>query len=145
MTRKISTYMTIDHRRCDEVFSNLERAVMEKKADVLPDAFETFKKEFLNHFRMEEEVMFPSIEERTGMQGGPTQIMRMEHEQMRQVIAQMEGDIGRGDYDHFLGLAETFMILVQQHNMKEEQILYNMADQVLGDMEDQVLERMKAL
>ena len=145
MTRKISTYMTADHRRCDEAFSELEKQVIEKRYDDLDALFGSFKKDFLDHFRMEEEVMFPDIEARTGMQGGPTQIMRMEHEQMRQVISQMEEDIKRGDYDHFLGLSETFMILVQQHNMKEEQILYNMADQVLGDVEEAVVERMKAL
>jgi hemerythrin-like domain-containing protein len=79
------------------------------------------------------------------MSGGPTQIMRMEHEQMRHVIAQMEQDTVSGSFDHFLGLAETFMILVQQHNMKEEQILYNMADQILGDIESDVVAKMKAL
>ena len=88
--------------------------------------------------------MFPGIEERTGMSGGPTHIMRMEHEQMRHVMAQMGTDIAEGDYDHFLGLSETFMILVQQHNMKEEQILYNMADQILADVEESIVESMKA-
>jgi hypothetical protein len=34
---------------------------------------------------------------------------------------------------------------VQQHNMKEEQILYNMADQILGDIESDVVAKMKAL
>ena len=145
MTRQISSYMTADHRRCDEVFSALEKCVMEKEFDAAEATYAAFQNDFLAHFRMEEEVMFPDIEGRTGMVGGPTQVMRMEHEQMRHVIAQMGVDLQKGDYDHFLGLAETFIILVQQHNMKEEQILYNMADQILADVETSVVERMKAL
>ena len=143
--RQISSYMTADHRRCDEVFSELEKKVLQKDFDGLDSAFRAFQNDFLTHFKMEEAVMFPDIEMRTGMQGGPTQVMRMEHEQMRQVIAQMGADLQQGDYDHFLGLAETFIILVQQHNMKEEQILYNMADQILADVETSVVERMKAV
>jgi len=145
MEHAISRFMTGEHRRCDDTFSALEKMVIEKKSEGLAEAFDAFKKDFLGHFTMEEGVMFPQIEERTGMIGGPTHIMRMEHEQMRHVISQMEGDIASGNFDHFLGLSETFMILVQQHNMKEEQILYSMADQILGDVETKVVEDMKAI
>ena len=30
------------------------------------------------------------------------------------------------------GLAQSLLVLIQQHNMKEEQVLYPMADQVLA-------------
>ena len=35
--------------------------------------------------------------------------------------------------DDYLGIADTLLILMQQHNMKEEQMLYNMMDQHLTD------------
>lgn len=143
MNRIISSYMTTDHRRCDDAFSALENSILNKHYEGIEEKFAAFREDFLNHFKMEEEVMFPSLEERTGMRGGPTQIMRMEHEQMRHLINQMESDIAQNRYDHFLGLSETFMILVQQHNIKEEQILYSMADNLLSDSEEAVLEAMK--
>ena len=34
------------------------------------------------------------------------------------------------DKENYLGLSETLMMLMQQHNMKEEQVLYRMMDQV---------------
>lgn len=143
MPREISKFLTQDHRACDEAFSEVENSILNKKTDGLDKKFQEFADDFLNHFKMEEEVMFPVFEERTGMFEGPTQVMRMEHQQMKGLIAQMQGDVEKGNYEHFLGLAETFMILTQQHNAKEEQMLYNMADQVLGDVESEVIEKMK--
>jgi len=143
MPHMISRYMTEDHRRCDEAFSALESSIFKKNFEDIEARFATFRDDFLNHFTMEESVMFPAIEEHAGTTGGPTQVMRMEHEQMRRLMDQMEADIAKGDYDHFLGLAETFMILVQQHNMKEEQILYSMADSLLDDSREAILEAMK--
>ena len=35
------------------------------------------------------------------------------------------------------------MILLQQHNMKEEQMLYAMCDNVLADQADELVEKMK--
>jgi iron-sulfur cluster repair protein YtfE (RIC family) len=36
------------------------------------------------------------------------------------------------DPERLLSAGETLLILMQQHNMKEEQMLYPMADEVLG-------------
>ena len=33
--------------------------------------------------------------------------------------------------DQFLGLSENLLFVMQQHNMKEEQIMYNLADDAL--------------
>jgi hemerythrin-like domain-containing protein len=52
--------------------------------------------------------------------------MKMEHEQMRGLIANIGGLVTAKDKDEVLGEAETLLILMQQHNMKEEQILYPM-------------------
>ena len=143
MPQEISKFMTEDHKKCDEVFSELENSILNKKTDGIEKKFEEVSNDFLRHFKMEEEVMFPAFEARTGMSEGPTQVMRMEHNQMKHVIYQMEDDIKKGDYDHFLGLSETFIILVQQHNAKEEQMLYNMMDQALEDIEAETVEKMK--
>ena len=98
-----------------------------------------------HHFDMEEKIMFPSFEAKTGMQGGPTQIMRMEHSQMLQVLEQMKNDVEKKDKEHFFGLSETLMMLMQQHNMKEEQMLYRMADQHLSEDSENVITQMKEL
>jgi len=69
----------------------------------------------------------------------------MEHEKMRELLSEMESSIESDDSDKFFGLSETLMILMQQHNIKEEQMLYTMADQHLGDDAEHIISRMRTL
>jgi DUF438 domain-containing protein len=66
------------------------------------------------------------------MTSGPTEVMRGEHRQMRDLLAQMRASLANRDSDDFGGNAETLLIMMQQHNMKEENILYPMCDNALG-------------
>jgi DUF438 domain-containing protein len=69
------------------------------------------------------------------MTSGPTEVMRGEHRQMRDLLGQMSSGLADRDGDTFSGAAETLLILMQQHNMKEENILYPMCDNALGGSE----------
>lgn len=138
----IEGYLSVDHKRCDQQFAEMETRVVKKSWAEAGDAFSEFKQMLLIHLRMEEEALFPEFEKVSGMAGGgPTMVMKMEHEHMRQALNDLENKINEQDYRASAGLLETMMLLMQQHNMKEEQILYRMADQALGsgvnDMLDQ--------
>jgi DUF438 domain-containing protein len=85
------------------------------------------------HFAREEELLFPAFEAATGHTMGPTRVMRMEHDQMRGLFVSAAEALAAHDARRFLGVSESLMVLVQQHNMKEEQILYPMCDEVLPD------------
>ena len=145
MSETISTFLTKDHRNCDDEFAKLENTVASGNWTEVEKVFESFSKDMHHHFDMEEKVMFPTFEARTGMQNGPTQMMRMEHAQMSKILEQMKEDVQKKDKDHFFGLSETLMMLMQQHNMKEEQMLYRMADQHLGEDSSHVISEMKEL
>ena len=140
----IKEYLSADHGRCDGLF-----ATMEDKASVsLGDAkvaYEEFAKSTERHFQMEERVMFLEFETKTGMTQGPTQMMRHEHAQMRTLIAQMGEALEAQNKDKFFGLSETLMILMQQHNMKEEQMLYTMAQQHLSAESDRIVDMMESI
>jgi len=138
----IKDFMTQDHRDCDEIFSQMEEAVANNSDDAIAK-FEEFYDALTNHFKMEEMVLFPQFEQKTGMTQGPTQVMVMEHEQMRGLLSQMVEAIGAKDDDKFFGLSETLMILMQQHNMKEEQMLYTMIQQHLGADADHLITQMR--
>lgn len=121
------------HKHCDDMFADAEAAVAAKdwpKAALLTAAFHN---ELETHFRTEEEVLFPAFEASTGMTGGPTQMMRFEHAQMRDLMDQMRTALDERNGANFAGAAETLLILMQQHNMKEENILYPMCDRNLAD------------
>ncbi len=57
---------------------------------------------------------------------------------MRELIAQMSEAVARQDSDTFAGAADTLLVLMQQHNLKEENILYPMCDRLLagGELAD---------
>jgi iron-sulfur cluster repair protein YtfE (RIC family) len=141
----ISGTMTDDHRRCDQIFADAEASVSQQDWAAAEERFARFRDAMEHHFAMEEQVLFPAFEGRTGHSTGPTQVMRMEHLQMRQLMAEMAAGALGHDRNAFLGAAETLMIVMQQHNMKEEQILYRMSDQLLGDQAGPLIERMQAL
>ena len=141
----ISSFLTHDHRACDEEFANMENAVASENWQEAEEKFNKFTTDLLHHFDMEEQVMFQAFEQRTGMTQGPTMVMRMEHDQMRQIVTQLKEDLDTKNKDHFFGVSESLMMLMQQHNMKEEQMLYAMADAHLGADVVKIVEDMKAL
>lgn len=141
----ITDFMSADHRRCDDEFAAAETAVDKENWEEADDRLTAFVTDTERHFRMEEEVLFPAFEEATGMTMGPTQVMRMEHQQMRQLMEDMKQALADRARDTFLGYSETMLMLMQQHNAKEEQMLYQMADQSLAGKQEQLIARMSAL
>jgi iron-sulfur cluster repair protein YtfE (RIC family) len=95
------------------------------------EALRRFRVEIGAHFATEEQVLFPAFEAVSGSRMGPTQMMRLEHAQMNTLMAQLDHAVTARDADGFAGTAETLLILMQQHNMKEENILYPMCDEAL--------------
>ena len=140
----IKDFMTQDHKDCDEIFAQMEEAVANKSDEAL-SKFEEFADALTNHFKMEEMILFPQFEQASGMTQGPTQVMVMEHEQMRKLVSDMQNAVEANENDKFFGLSETIMILMQQHNMKEEQMLYTMIQQHLGEDADHIISRMRTV
>ncbi|MHB9117250.1 MAG: hemerythrin domain-containing protein [Burkholderiales bacterium] len=142
----ISEFLTQAHHHCDNLFAAAENAVVEGDWEAAARHFTDFEKETERHFHMEESLMFPAFEKAAGMSMGPTEVMRMEHSQMREVFAEMAEGVRLRNKAAYLGASETMLMLMQQHNLKEEQMLYRMADQLLaGGQAESVLEAMRAL
>lgn len=139
---QIREFMTNDHRACDEEFVALESAVSEGDFDAAAAAFEAFSAHTLKHFDQEDSYLFELFAEATGMRGGPIEVMRYEHDQMRALLPQMKAAIDARQKSEFFGLSEAMMILLQQHNMKEEQMLYNMIQMHLGEQNDEIVARL---
>jgi iron-sulfur cluster repair protein YtfE (RIC family) len=79
------------------------------------------------------------------MSAGPTQIMRAEHVQMRGLFSELRDACARRDEEALLGLTETLLMVMQQHNLKEEEVLYPMSDQALDSDAADLLARMRAM
>jgi hemerythrin-like domain-containing protein len=129
----ILEFMRDDHRACDHIYADAESALLAKEGEKASTLFEQFSEATNHHFDMEEKELFLTFEKRTGMMGGPTQMMRYEHQQLRSLIESMRSALRENRHSDFFGIGESMMIMLQQHNMKEEQMLYPMIDRTLGD------------
>ncbi|RLA49301.1 MAG: hemerythrin domain-containing protein [Gammaproteobacteria bacterium] len=132
----ISEFMQHSHRQCDELYAAAEEAVANQDWDTATVGWRAFTSEFNTHITEREEgLLFPALEAANGPPG-PIAVMRGEHEQMRALVAQMNEALAARDQPRFLGLGETLMMLTQQHNMKEENILYPIMDQCIANEAD---------
>jgi hemerythrin-like domain-containing protein len=99
------------------------------------------------HHGKEEERLFPAME-RCGLpaDGGPTAVMRHEHEIGRGHVRSMAEAVAafeRGDAagaDRFAFEARGFVDLLRDHIAKEEQVVFPMADRMLpASVQDELL------
>ena len=130
----ISEFMGRDHERLDALLAELRTPAAATRAKEL---FARFDAGLRAHIVWEEEIFFPAFEEKTGMRSmGPTAVMRMEHEtikQLLQAIAQAVETSAPTDS------ADTLAEVLSAHNLKEENVLYPALDQVLPVEEASVL------
>jgi len=139
----VNQFMTTDHRACDDKFAELEDIVDQGNFEGAKMMFDEFKSHMLKHFDMEEKVMFPQFNNAGSGGCNPTGVMIMEHDQMRGLFDQMENALNSNNKEAFLGYSENLLFVMQQHNMKEEQIMYNLVDDALNS--EAVIEQMKEI
>jgi iron-sulfur cluster repair protein YtfE (RIC family) len=137
-------HMGDDHHRCDELFAIAEQMVESGHWSQAAAAHQGFIDAMEQHLSAEEELLFPAFEEASGMTMGPTSVMRHEHEQMRALFSQMGQALQAQSSDDYLGASETLLIMMQQHNAKEEQMLYPMIDQMLAPQADNLISQLAA-
>lgn len=93
-----------------------------------------------NHHKREEDVLFPAMESK-GIQG-PTYVMRSEHDELRAKKRQLDDAVKavpKIGFSEFLGKVEDSASFIQsvlrEHIMKENNILYPMAQNVIDESE----------
>ena len=144
MNDAISRFFTDDHRRCDHLLASCESAIAARAWQDADEAASAVRDALLHHFVMEEEVLFPELEQANPVAGGPARVMRMEHQQIRQLLDDLAEAVRGRDSDTCLGNLETLHMLSQQHNAKEEGILYPLADNSLRDATESLVRRLRA-
>lgn len=81
------------------------------------------------HAQLEDALLFPALEKH-GLDTGPLPVMRAEHAEIERLIsAALAADTAARAADHAGAMAQ----LTVEHFIKEEQVLFVMAQQLLGD------------
>ena len=133
-----------DHQTCDGMFAETEATVGHGNFTAARSEFARFRAAMERHINAEENIVFPAFEAKTGDRSGPTEIMRSEHQMMRDLFVKMDAALTQQQAQQYLGLSETLLMLLQQHNIKEENILYPMIDRVLGPEQQTILAQLQA-
>ncbi len=131
------------HRLCDELFAKCETAALEGRWQEAQDLHAGFARVLDAHLRAEEGVLFPAFESFTGSTSGPTQVIREEHKQMRDILERLGLAASQRQSETFGDLGETLLILMQQHNLKEENILYPICDRSLAKRVQELANRLE--
>jgi hemerythrin-like domain-containing protein len=143
--KTITDLMVADHHRCDKLFSDTEALISDSCWDDAKGRFQELMDAMGHHFLMEEEVLFPAFEERAGQSKGPTQSMRMEHTQIRQLLGDLARAVEQHDREAYLSTSQSLRKFRHQHNVKEEQMLYRMADLSLALDVEKIIQRMQSV
>ena len=133
-TRTVTDFLGQDHRRLDGLMEETARLLSEGRAPEASRRFDEFRAGLLRHIRMEEEHLFPAFEQVTGIRGGgPTEVMRMEHARIKEVLDRIESCLRgeRPESSGFLSLRTSLFAVLGPHNEKEEAVVYPMTDRAL--------------
>ena len=129
----LAEFFAQDHRDCDARWADVEELLDAEDIDSARVTWQKYESNLRRHIRMEEEVVFPAFDEKSGMSGGgPTMVMRMEHQQMLGLLDQIGDAFEAGNSGEAMDIGDTLLMLIQQHNAKEEGMLYPMAENILG-------------
>ena len=123
-----------DHRDCDARWVDVEELLDADDIEMAQAAWRKYEASMYRHLAMEEEVLMPAIDAKGGeADEAVIEIINAEHEQMRGLLEQISVAIQSGDAGQAIGLGDTLLMLVQQHNDSEENLLYPMAEDLLAD------------
>ncbi len=118
----------------EEVISHLDKK--EEISAKLKELGSFFETDFWVHFSKEEEALFPEIERFIPREGGPTGMMLIEHEDLRNTNAKLQPVIEEYLRDStnleakgmIQGYGSHFIGVLRDHIDKENNILFMMAD-----------------
>lgn len=134
--RTVTEYLQTDHSRLDAIFNGFLASVKIGRWDSVTEAFGEFNFGLRRHIKIEEEILFPKFEEKTGMTDrGPTFVMKEEHKEIKAALDRILSAIAAEDGKEAFGAANYLASVLSNHNMKEEHILYPESDAFLTEAE----------
>ncbi len=139
--KKPTEILKEEHENVLKNLNSLEEVIshLDKKEEISPRLKELasfFKTDFWIHFTKEEEALFPEIEKFIPREGGPTGMMLIEHEEVRNTNTEIQAaiDVYLRDSDDLeaRGMIQErgthFIGILRDHIDKENNILFMMAD-----------------
>jgi iron-sulfur cluster repair protein YtfE (RIC family) len=133
----VTSALRADHSRLDALLKETLAALTDADAATAGRTSGSFSQGLRHHIEAEDQVLFPPFEARTGLKdAGPTAVMRRDHQEIERRLREISRAIAAP-----YGSRETacevraLKALLEDHNAREEEILYPWCDRVLDDLE----------
>lgn len=145
----ITGFLAGDHQRIEKIWLDLKAAFQRQDFNAMHTKSGEFIAATRRHLRMEEQILFPAIEDKTGMRtSGPTHAMRLEHREIERVLDGLAPMLTVQERWTAIQAMEGELTdpsaLFRSHDAKEEMVLYPMADKLLGaETARKLVERMR--
>lgn len=135
--RTVTGYLQADHRRLDAIVPAVERLADAGSFAAARARFGEFACGLGWHIDVEEQLLFPFFEAKTGMSRGPTAVMREEHADIRERMKRVAAALDAGDAASMRAALGELTTTLTAHNLKEEHMLYPMTDRAIDTFEGQ--------
>jgi iron-sulfur cluster repair protein YtfE (RIC family) len=124
-----------DHRRLDAILIQCKSLASAGGFAAAADRFVTFADGLSRHIDAEEDVLFPALQEHAPHAMGPVHVMRSEHAQLRELLVLIAAALRASDAA-WQPRVQALEDILKAHNLKEERVLYPMADEAAGEAPD---------
>jgi len=134
-----------DHRRYDEA---LEECMLAAEVDDWKDAvalFKRFVEEIKVHMRIEDEILYPLIEQESGDPGGELALLGEEHDDLVRLISDLIYVIKTKNFDHFEQSLAPLHKAMTRHNDHEEAVFLSHGSQQILMRREEVMARLDAI
>jgi hemerythrin-like domain-containing protein len=126
----ISEAFALDHRRLEQALEASVGHVNAERWDAAAEAFATFRRGIERHMEVEEQVLFPAVEDRA--ETPLIAILRKGHRDLRVFFDELDDALKSHDTEEYGRIAASMRALLERHDEKEEAELYPAAQERLG-------------
>ncbi|MGD2112052.1 MAG: hemerythrin domain-containing protein [Gammaproteobacteria bacterium] len=131
-----------EHLLYENLLSRCQYAVEIEDWEDANLAFEELVRQLAQHMSLEEEVLYPAYESTPHAPQGPTQALRMEHDQITRLVRDMQRVIKTRNAEHVLECLTHLEYQLIKHHEKEEDIFLPMASHILQDKREEISRRL---
>jgi hemerythrin-like domain-containing protein len=126
----ISEACAHDQRRLEQALEASVGHVNAERWDAAAEAFATFRRGIERHMEVEEQVLFPAVEDRA--ETPLIAILRKGHRDLRVFFDELDDALKSHDTEEYGRIAASMRALLERHDEKEEAELYPAAQERLG-------------
>jgi hemerythrin-like domain-containing protein len=128
----VSEHLSADHDRLDLALLDVIKLVSGRRFSEARPRLSAFAFDLRRHFDIEEDLVYPRLEQLGGMIDGLTVVMRDEHRAIEHHLAGMIDAAMRDDRDGFDAEQEAMVAVLSDHTSREETQVYAVLDKRLS-------------